>query len=355
MMDSTKKSSTEGDPMLDMMRQFAAQLDHNEKLVLLNDLKVAIAAELVHDPEKPERCPHCGCPLFVCKGKDRRGRQRWLCKGCARTFSAGSKGLLANSKLEAHTWMTFAECMADALALRESASRCGVSLRTAWFMRHRVCEVMASGLATFRSGSRCQVDSTYLAESLTGNHSRSASFAMPRESHRNGKDVHVRGISNLQVCVMTGINELGDCFCELSCRGRESFEDVYDALEGRIDKDSEVTSDMHRSYPGALKALGVAVHGIINPKDRTTGDINMVNALHSRLKEFIGRFHGVATRRLQHYLDWFCYREQFRGSDADRREVLYRHEVKGVYETTWRGYAQTPHPFMGYWGMSTVG
>ena len=60
----------------------------------------------------------------------------------------------------------------------------------------------------------------------------------------------------------------------------------------------------------------------------------MVNALHSRLKEFLEPFHGVATRRLQHYLDWFCYREQFRKSDADKREVTFADAAAGKYTTS---------------------
>ena len=41
-------------------------------------------------------------------------------------------------------------------------------------------------------------------------------------------------------------------------------------------------------------------------------------------------FHGVATRRLQRYLDWFCYVEQFKHGDMDRRELLFEHEAEGT-------------------------
>jgi len=60
---------------------------------------------------------------------------------------------------------------------------------------------------------------------------------------------------------------------------------------------------------------------------------------------------------LQHYLDWFCYREQFRKSDADKREVAFADAAAGRYTTSKRDYALTPHPFIGYWeadAMSTV-
>ena len=74
----------------------------------------AIAGELASrasGPAGPSRCPRCGSPSFVRKGRDRDGGQRWLCRGRARTFSARTRGLLASSKLPASAWMSFAECM----------------------------------------------------------------------------------------------------------------------------------------------------------------------------------------------------------------------------------------------------
>ena len=58
-------------------------------------------------------------------------------------------------------------------------------------------------------------------------------------------------------------------------------------------------------------------------------------SLHSRLKEFVGRFNGVSKRRLQRYLDWFCYREQFCSFAGGRRELLYAHEASAHYRSTW--------------------
>ena len=109
--------------MKDIVSQFAMQLTLAEKRELVAELKGAIAEELASrasGPAGPSRCPRCGSPSFVRKGRDRDGGQRWLCRGCARTFSARTRGLLASSKLPASAWMSFAERMADALPLRET-------------------------------------------------------------------------------------------------------------------------------------------------------------------------------------------------------------------------------------------
>ncbi len=198
--------------MLDMIRQFAGKPGHGEKVALAADLRQTVAEGLAAPGGEPATCPHCGCTEFVRRGRDARGAQRYLCRGCARSFTARSRGLLARSKLAASQWMDFAQCLADALTLRECAERCGTCLRTAWFMRHRACEVMASRLEPFRAVGEVQVD---------GN-----------------------------------------------------------------------------------------------------------------------------------YLDLFCYREQFRGSDGDARERIYRHECDGTYQTSRKGYVGMPIPFPRYWELA---
>ena len=57
-----------------------------------------------------ERCPRCGSVAVVKKGKSKNGEQRYLCRGCGRTFGMGSGRILGTSKLPKETWMAYAEC-----------------------------------------------------------------------------------------------------------------------------------------------------------------------------------------------------------------------------------------------------
>lgn len=343
--------------MIEILQQLLPQLTRIEKIEMLESLKEAIAEELASEgaPGAPSACPRCGCPRFSRKGRDRSGAQRWLCAGCARTFSASTKGLLANSKLGAAAWMEFAACAVDRVSLRESARRCGVCLSTAWFMRHRLCEVMGSRLMPFRvgKGARCQTDETVFDESLSGNWDLSA-VSMPRKPHMRGRAVHQAGSSKQRISVLAGVNDRGDCFCELCCRGKSGTVDVERVLRGRIRRGAVVSSDYDAAYPKALEALG-ARHRRYCTASGEGHRINMVNGLHSRLDLFLRPFKGVATRRLQHYLDWFCFVEQFRKGDAeDGREALYGNAVSGTYDTVRKGYPSSPFPFGEYWGLPTV-
>lgn len=49
-----------------------------EKRGLAEALRQAIAEELASGGGEPDRCPRCGCPAFVRKGRDAAGRQRLL-------------------------------------------------------------------------------------------------------------------------------------------------------------------------------------------------------------------------------------------------------------------------------------
>lgn len=326
--------------------EHVAKLSREEKMELLEAVRNALAEELSGGArDAPRTCPRCGCEAFVRRGRDADGGQRWLCRGCARTFSAKTRSLLGGSKLDAGTWMEFAACMADGLTLRDTAARCGTSLYTAWFMRMRACEVMSRRLVPARKGA-FHVDDTHLVESLSGNHSRSAWFEMPRKAHRNGRDGRREARScrsKGRVAVSCGVNEYGDCFCELAAEGAPSAIEEQYVLGDRIPPGSRIVSDGDLSCAAALAREGYG-HATAGCRG-----INMVNALHSRLKSFLARFNGVSTRRLQRYLDWFCYVEQFKGSDTDRRELLFAHEAEGLYAWTRRMTHVEMRPFVPYY------
>lgn len=228
--------------------------------------------------------------------------------------------------------MAFAECMADGLPLRETAARVGTSLYTAWFMRMRVCEVMAGRTPECRAGT-FHVDGTLVMGSLKGNLSRSALLELPRGRHRNGQDGRrgARGRSRERVVVECGVNELGDCFCDVCGRGSEGAGEAAGVLRSRIPAGSAVVTDGRKAYGFAA---GPFRHAAVDPGDPSTGNINMVNAPRSRLKAFLRRFNGVSTRRLQRCLDWFRYAECFKGGGMDRRERLFMHEAEGTYWKT---------------------
>ena len=95
----------------------------------------------------------------------------------------------------------------------------------------RLCDVMGSQLRAFRggAGTSVQVDEVYLDESLKG---RNPEGLMPRGPHRHGGESGCHGLSKLKIGVVTGVNDLGDCFCSVASRGKAGIEGVRASLAG---------------------------------------------------------------------------------------------------------------------------
>ncbi len=157
-----------------------AAMRDDERERMLELLLEAMSGELAPSGE-PDRCPRCGCAHVVRKGRDADGGQRWLCRGCGRTFRASTGMVLATTKLPASAWRLYARLMVAGATLRDGAAACGVSLRTSFSMRHRLLEVMERSLPAFEAGPGCavQADETLLPDSLSGNHTLREGFPCP--------------------------------------------------------------------------------------------------------------------------------------------------------------------------------
>ncbi len=303
-------------------------------------------------------CPRCGSVSFVRRGRDARGGQRYLCRDCGRSFNGSARSVFAASRLPKATWMAYAACFVDALPLRECAARCGVSLKTSFFMRHRLLEVLAKISPSFcvEPGCGCELDETFFPESFKGNHANSA-FTMPRPPRRHagkgypGKrawEKRPRGTGSEHICVLVGVNDRGDILYDVSCRGGLSAKRAREVLDGKVGAGSVVCTDGGGAYPRALRELGVACHRAFAAADHK---VNRINNVHSRLKGFMRRFHGVATRRLAAYLAWFKWRESFKHdrTGRDMAGLAVRQVSEGAYDTVWREYKNAPYPFFDYW------
>lgn len=95
-------------------------------------------------------CPRCGCPHVVKRGRDADGAQRWLCRGCGRTFRGSTGSALAASKIDSAVWAEYAAMMVSGGTLKNCAAVCEVSLSTSFSMYHRLLVVMERSPARVR-------------------------------------------------------------------------------------------------------------------------------------------------------------------------------------------------------------
>lgn len=265
----------------------------------------AIEMGAAHD----RRCPHCATPGAKANGKS-RGMQRYLCRSCKRTF-----GALTGTKLSGlhrkETWLTFGACLAAGDTVKRSAERCGIAVSTAFRWRHRFLAAIESTPGKLRG--IVEADETFVLDSRKGDRSwqhaqQGKAVATPpdRKPRKRGGKASKRGLSDEQVPVLVAVDRSGTTVSAV--RPQVSAAAFHAVLAPVLDKDALLVTDGCTSYPPCAASLGVS-HEVLNQSngERTRGEIhiNTVNNRHSRLKDFLRRRRGIATKYLGSYLRWF--------------------------------------------------
>ena len=113
------------------------------------------------------KCPKCGHSELNKNGKT-YGRQRYICKKCRRTFDERSLSPLSNTKLSLEKWLKYCQFMIEGGTIRMCAEEVGVSIPTAFFMRHRILDVLNLFLKNEILEGIVEVDTCHVNESFKG-------------------------------------------------------------------------------------------------------------------------------------------------------------------------------------------
>lgn len=327
-----------------------AELTIEEKQELLDFLKLIINNEFESYENGVCECYKCHSTKIVKLGTYKE-MQRYRCKNCSVSFTSKSKSIFATTKLEKEKWLKYIECFVDCLSLRKCAEKVGVCLKTSYFMRHRIIECLKQNQSQFivNKNNKGQLDETFLRENFKGNHTKSTNFKMPRKARKNGQESKLIGTSYEQICIASGINDTNYVFFEIAGRGQLKNESLKSILQNKIESGSIISTDKRSNYKTVLKLFKVAEHNSYQANSiESYKNLGNINSLHSRFKEFIRKMHGVATRRLENYLIWFTWIENYKRNE-NQNELIINSITNNKYDTSIRDYKNTPYLFMEYW------
>ncbi len=249
-------------------------------------------------------CPICGSVHVVRNGSRKDGTQRYICRTCNKSFTITTNTIVAATKKDMSVWEKYIDCMMEGLSIRESAVRCNINRNTAFLWRHKILDALQNMAESVKLDGIIEGDETFFPVSYKGNHTN-GSFIMPRESHHRGKQIHSRGLSHEQVCVPCAVNRNGLSIAKVSNLGRVSTSNLHTIFDNRILKNSTLCTDTMNSYQKFAETnhiklvqlkTGLSKKGIYH--------IQHINAYHSTLKKFMGKFNGVSTKYLNNYLVW---------------------------------------------------
>lgn len=249
------------------------------------------------------KCPHCG-HLFAHKWGKQSGLQRYRCTLCKKSFNALTGTPLAHLRKKEH-WLQMASALQEGLTVKKTAAKCDVHVTTAFRWRHRFLSATKQDPPDRLDGIT-EADETYFLESFKG------SRKLPRKPRRRGGQTSSVGLSSEQIPVLIARDRTGRIVQGIL--SDKSSKAICAVLDNKIDKDNVLCIDGGNALFGYANARHIPYK--IMPPGRYVHEkdpifhIQNVNAYHSRLKSWIRKFNGVATKYLSNYLGWRKMYEQ---------------------------------------------
>jgi transposase-like protein len=275
-------------------------LTRSQRQKLLQEIIVKPATESIEIIESHNRnskkCPHCQSPSFNRWGAF-HGLQRFRCKDCKRTFNSLTGSSLTRLRHK-EQWLTYAQCMTEGKTLRQAANQCGIDLKTSFRWRHRFLTNPAADKSEKMTGI-VEADEAFFTQSSKG--SRQIKDRLSRKRGQSAKKLLGERVPVLIVRDRSG-TEADFVFEKIE-------KDVMHAcLKSIMGSEIVLCSDGNSIYHTFAKKENIPHKRIVRLDGAYVVEdifhIQNVNAYISRLRKWLVRFNGVATRYLENYLGW---------------------------------------------------
>jgi transposase-like protein len=243
-------------------------------------------------------CPHCRSVRLHRHGHA-HGLQRYRCLDCRRSFNALTGTPLARLRHRTK-WLPYLDCMLQSGTVRRAAALVGIHKNTSFRWRHRFLHSTKQDRSLPLTGIT-EADETYLLESQKG------SRHLGRPARRRGGSARRRGLSHELDCILVARDRTGRTVDFVTGRAPLRPAHLQRCLPPIVAADVTLVTDGHPAYPAFARKAGIK-HRAVNQSagvrvDRTL-HVQNVNAYHSRFKQWLRHFNGVASRYLPNYLGW---------------------------------------------------
>lgn len=243
-------------------------------------------------------CPHCSSAQVLRWGRA-SGKPRYRCVSCSKTFNPLTGTPLAGLHYP-ERWADQAQALITGDTVSKAAERCRVAYTTAFRWRHRFLAALNLDKPQRLSGI-VEADETFILESFKGKRGKLA-----RPARTRGGKASKRGLSSEQIPVLVARDRSGATIDAVL--PHLDIASMTAVLGQVITRGSELCCDGGKAISGFARRARIKTHVLPAPGAPLPGapqfHINNVNAYHGRLKEWMRRFHGVATDNLPNYLSW---------------------------------------------------
>ncbi len=187
-------------------------------------------------------------------------------------------------------WLDHAQAMIEGQSLAKTAELCGVHPTTAFRWRHRFLRAPADDKPRTLSGI-VEADKSFILESFKGRRSD-----LPRKARKRGGTARHPGSYQDNIPILVARDWRGATFDAVL--PQDDGASIAAVLTGAVTPGNHLAGDGGKPLaafvpsPGKPTAEAPYLH------------VTNVNAYHSRLKQWLNRFNGVATKNLPNDLGW---------------------------------------------------
>lgn len=254
----------------------------------------------------PRCCPHCKHDKLWKHGRA-NGLQRWRCQKCRKTCNGLTGTPLARLRKK-EKWLENADAMIAGLSVRKTAVKCEVHPNTSFRWRHRFLECQQKAQCKDLSGI-AESDTTYFRISEKG------SKNLKRKPRKRGGHGSRPGINKELVALLTLRDRTGKGAERLVAE--DLSRQAAELYKKHLHDDTLLLTDGGYELRTAAKSRNPDAHmALIGKKSRgeksSPYHLQTNNGYHAKLKIWMARFHGVATKYLSNYAGWF--RHLFEGT-----------------------------------------
>ena len=146
-----------------------------------------------------------------------------------------------------------------------------------------------------------EADETFILESFKGRWSD-----LPRKGRKRGGPARHPGLHSDNIPVLVARDRRGATFDAVL--PQDDSASIEAALAGVVTGENHLIGDGGKAIAAFARKAQIPFHAVPAPGKPTAEaphlHINNVNAYHGRLKQWLNRFNGVATKNLPNYLGW---------------------------------------------------
>lgn len=253
------------------------------------------------EPASRPACPHCAAQSVIRYGFKCR-KQRFLCKGCGRTFVPTTNTIMANSHFPAPVWKEMIEDTVHGSAIDFSAKRLGLYHQAAFNMRHKILMALQElpETADVCLGDVSEFDETFVLDCYKG---RELDTGAGRKPRKHGAKALKRGISNEYLCICAGIQREGDAIAATVNRAKPSAAELASIFEGHIADGTLALCDGLKSYRAFSEIADCTIRNCLKQEGDNAHffNLNTVNGFHSFIKKRYVFYRGVASKYINRY------------------------------------------------------